>query len=176
MHTSATWLMSLMLSLSTQVAAQHKHSHAHEHGVVRLDVAVQGESLTVNLDAPLDSLVGFERAPRNDKERQAADEVLARLKSGAGLFNGDASAQCTLSKAEVKAPVLEAGATAKGGHADLEASYEFRCTLPAQLRTLDLGLFEAFKRIQRIDVQVAGARGQVKVTLRRPARSVRLVR
>lgn len=176
MHTSATWLMALLLSLSTQVVAQHKHSHAHEHGVVRVDVAVQGESLAVNLDAPLDSLVGFERAPRNGKERQAADEVLARLKSGTGLFNGDASAQCTLSKAEVKAPVLEAAATAKGGHADLEASYEFRCAQPAQLRTLDLGLFEAFKRIQRIDVQVAGARGQVKATLRRPARSVRLVR
>jgi hypothetical protein len=69
-------------------------------------------------------------------------------------------------------------APAKGGaeHADLEASYRFQCAQPAQLRTLDLGLFEAYKRIQRIEVQVAGQTGQSKVTLRRPARSVTLTR
>ncbi|MDP1650635.1 MAG: DUF2796 domain-containing protein [Rubrivivax sp.] len=172
MHRSAGLLMALMLTSPAHAAG----GRAHEHGVVRVDVAVQGDSFTVNLDAPLDSLLGFERAPRNDKERQAVDEVLARLRSGAGLFDADAAAQCTLGKAEVSAPVLEAGAAAMGGHADIDAGYELRCAQPAQLRTLDLGLFEAFRRIQRIDVQVAGARGQVKATLKRPARSVRLVR
>jgi len=34
----------------------------------------------------------------------------------------------------------------------------------------------AFKRMQRIDVQVAGVQGQRKVTLQRPARTVKLVR
>ena len=47
---------------------------------------------------------------------------------------------------------------------------------PDALRTLDVGLFDAYKRIQRIDVQVAGPKGQAKVTLKRPARKVQLVR
>jgi hypothetical protein len=109
------------------------------------------------------------------------------------LFVPDAAAQCQLVKAEVSAPVLEPGAkpAAKSGaapasppaahksggeHADLEASYSFQCAQPAQLRTLDLGLFDAYRRIQRIEVQVAGPKGQSKVTLRRPARSITLVR
>jgi len=158
--------------------AQAAGPQAHVHGVVQVDVAVQADLLSINLDAPLDSLLGFEREPRNDAERRAADEVLTRLKSGTGLFSADAAAQCTLSKATVSAPVLEAaaGSVAKGAHAELAASYEFRCAQAGQMRILDVGLFDAFKRIQRIDVQVAGARGQVKATLKRPMRSVRLIR
>ncbi|MBL8344612.1 MAG: DUF2796 domain-containing protein [Rubrivivax sp.] len=148
----------------------------HEHGVVKLDVAIEGDKLTVALEAPLDNLLGFERAPRTDAERKAATDVLARLRAPAGLFVADAAAQCTMAKADVQAPVLEAGAKAKDGHADLDATYEFKCAQPAQLRALDVGLFEAYKRIQRIEVQVAGPQGQAKTTLRRPARSVKLAK
>jgi len=154
---------------------------AHEHGALKLDVAIEGNKLTIAMEAPLDNLLGFERAPRTDAERKAAAEVLARLRSpiqGKALFSADAAAQCTLSKADVQAPVLEPGVNPapKDEHADLDASYEFSCAQPAELRSLDVGLFDAYKRIQRIDVQVAGAKSQSKVTLKRPARSVKLVR
>lgn len=154
---------------------------AHEHGALKLDVAIEGNKLTIAMEAPLDNLLGFERAPRTDAERKAAAEVLARLRSpnqGKALFSADAAAQCTLSKADVQAPVLEPGAkpAPKDEHAELEASYEFSCVQPAELRSLDVGLFEAYRRIQRIDVQVAGPKAQSKVTLKRPARSVKLVR
>ena len=158
-------------------------------------MAIEGNKFTVALESPLDSLLGFERAPRTDTERKAAADMLARLRSGGALFKADAAAQCTLNKAEVTAPVLDAankapvtgaaakatltGAAAKateGDHADLDASYEYTCAQPQQLRTLELGLFDAFKRMQRIEVQVAGAQGQSKVTLKRPARTVKLVR
>ena len=130
---------------------------AHEHGALKLDVAIEGNKLTI------------------------AAEVRARLRSptqGKALFSADAAAQCTLSKAEVNAPVIEPGAkpATKDEHADLDASYEFSCAQPAELRSLDVGLFDAYKRLQRIDVQVAGAKSQSKVTLKRPARSVKLVR
>jgi Protein of unknown function (DUF2796) len=154
---------------------------AHEHGAVKLDVAVEGNKLTIALEAPLDNLLGFERAPRTDAERKAAADVLARLRSpdkGKPLFAADAAAQCTLAKAEVQAPTLEPGAksAAQDEHADLDASYEFTCAKPDELRTLEVGLFDAYKRTQRIDVQVAGPKGQAKATLKRPARKVQLAR
>lgn len=154
---------------------------AHEHGALKLDVAIEGSKLTIAMAAPMDNLLGFERAPRNDAERTAAANVLARLRGpdkGTPLFVTDAAAQCTLSKAEVQAPVLEPGAksAATDEHADVDASYEFICVKPAELRSLDVRLFDAYKRIQRIDVQVAGPKGQSKVTLKRPARTVQLVR
>lgn len=165
----------LLALLSATAGAAQK---AHEHGVMKLDVAVEGDRLSLSMEAPLDNFLGFERAPRTDAERKAAADVLARLRAPAGLFTADAAAQCTLATAEVQAPVLEPGAKPgkDDGHADLDASYEFKCAQPQQLRTLDVGLFDAWRRIQRIEVQVAGPKGQSKVTLRRPARSVPLVK
>jgi Protein of unknown function (DUF2796) len=166
------------LALSTSAAWAGK---AHEHGVMKLDVVLEGSTLSVNLQSPLDSFLGFERAPRTDAERKAAADLLARLRGpnqGQPLFAADAAAQCTMSKAEVRAPVLatSAVAAAQDGHADLDAEYTFTCARPAELKVLDLGLFEAFRRLQRIDVQVAGPQGQSRVTLKRPARSIKLAR
>jgi hypothetical protein len=187
-------LRSLLLASGVLGSSVAHAGKAHEHGVVRLDVSIEGPQLSIAMTAASDNWLGFERAPRTDAERKAAAEVLTRLRNpsqGAPLFAPNAQAQCQLAQAEVSAPVLEPAAKpaaapaappppapAKGGaeHADLEASYSFQCAQPAQLRTLDLGLFEAYKRIQRIEVQVAGPKGQAKVTLRRPARSVTLTR
>jgi hypothetical protein len=146
----------------------------HEHGAVTMDVAVEGGNVNINVELPLDSLVGFERAPRNDAERKAAADALARLRDGAKLFRLDAAAQCTLGSAKVEAPVLEQGAPAKDGHADADASYVFSCAQPASLTTLEVLLFDAFRRIERVQVQAALPRGQRKVVLRRTARTLKL--
>jgi hypothetical protein len=172
---SLVLLLGALSAAAGPAAAQHK---AHQHGLLKLDVAVEGALLSVSLEAPPDSLVGFERAPRTEAEKRAAAESLARMRDAASLFKPDAAAQCTVAGAEVRAPVLEGSAKpgAKDGkedeHADLEAGYRFQCAQPAQLRTLDVGLLDAFKRIQRIETQVVTAKGQSKITLKRPARTV----
>ncbi len=79
----------------------------HEHGVVKLDVAVDGNLLTLQLEAPLDSLLGFEHQPRTEAQRQAADAVLKRFNDGASLFQPSAAALCTLSKSTIDAQALQ---------------------------------------------------------------------
>lgn len=174
-------LLVLTVGLCGACGAAGAAGKAHEHGALKLDVAIDGNRLAIAMEAPLDNLIGFERVPRTEAERKAAADVLARLRSpdkGALLFVPDAAARCTLGKVEVQAPMLEPGAraAAKDEHADLDASYEFNCTRPDELRMLEVGLFDAYQRTQRIDVQVAGPKGQAKVTLKRPARMVPLVR
>jgi hypothetical protein len=183
MHRPALTRLMIILAivLSSSTGTAWAAGKAHGHDALKLDVVIEGNKLTIAMEAPLDNLLGFERAPRTDAELKAAADVLTRLRSpdkGTPLFAVDTAAQCTLGKAEVQAPVLEPGAkqAAKDEHADLDASYEFTCSKPDALRTLDVGLFDAYKRIQRVDVQVAGPKGQLKVTLKRPARSVKLVR
>lgn len=166
-------LIPVLLALAGSAIAA---PHAHEHGVARLDVAIDGATLSIALQAPLDGFTGFERAPRTAAERRLAAEVLARLEDAGGLFKPDAAAGCKPAEALVDAPVLVPGAApTQGEHAELEASYAFTCSSPQALRSIDLALFDAFRRLQRIEVQVAGARGQSRLTLRRPARAVPLV-
>ena len=149
---------------------------AHDHGAARLDVALDGTRLSLTLEMPLDALLGFERAPRTDAERQAAAAALKQLRDAALLFRPDAAAQCRPVAANVNAPVLQPGAKTAGEHADADASYDFDCAAPQALKTLDVALFDTFRRLQRVDVQLAGPKAQARVVLKRPARTLTLPR
>jgi hypothetical protein len=154
------------------------HEAAHVHGQVRLDVAVDGATLTLQMEAPLDSVLGFEHRARTPAERQAVAQMKAGLADTAALFKPDAAAQCTAGPADLQSALFEpaTGAAARGDeHMDLDASYTFTCERPEQLKTVQLGLFERFTRIQRLDVQVATAQGQRKLTLTRAQPRLRLV-
>lgn len=172
-----------LAALATGAAAQgpaHKgHSHKpHVHGLATLNVAVDGATLTVLLETPLDSLLGFEHRPRTAAQRQAAEAVAQQLQQPAAWLRPDAAAQCTLTGTELGLDALQP--LQPGGkdndHADVDATYTYTCAQPARLASLQLGLFDQFKRLQRIDAQVAGAQGQFKQTLRRPAAVLKLVR
>lgn len=176
MNAAVRLAIALLVPLALQQAASAQH--AHQHGQLRLSIAIDGEQLSIALEAPLESLVGFERAPRTDAERRSAATALARLRDTTALFTPDAAARCTAQPVDLDAGLLapgSAGAPAQE-HADLDASYSFRCAQPAQLRALQTALLDAFPRATRVDVQVAGPRGQRKVTLQRPARTIELGR
>lgn len=152
----------LLLGLGIGLAHAHcpAHAHgAHQHGVAQLMVAVEGDGLTIRLESPLDNLLGFERAPRNDKERAAAEALLGRLERGEGLFALTQAAGCSLATSKVEAPVLQGG-KATGGHADLAAEWRYTCRAPDQLTGLRVLLFKDFKRLTRLEAAVAGPRGQ----------------
>jgi hypothetical protein len=154
-------------------------SKTHEHGVARLDIAVEGRRLTIAVETPLDNLLGFEHAPRTATERRAADAVVATLKAADRLFRADAAARCVLSGVELRSGALglgkvDAASAGTDGHGDIDGQFEFTCE--AAPVAVDVGLFEAFQRLGRIEVQAVGAKGQRKVTLRRPVRRVDLPR
>lgn len=156
-------------------ALAHK---AHEHGIAKLDVGFDRGRLTVTLDTPLDNLVGFERAPRTDAERKATDAAVATLRDAGAMFRVDPAAQCTPRPVEITSAPLKLGTggqQAAEGHADLEAVYEFDCP-GAVPGFVEVGLFDAFRRMSRIDVQSATPKGQRKATLKRPAKRVDLAR
>jgi hypothetical protein len=169
----------LMAALAALCAPAAWAGKAHDHGVARLDVAVEPGRVVLELDTPLDNLLGFERAPRTDAERDKAKAVIARLRDAGTLFRIDSQAGCTPGKVQLNAPVLGEGQPepgAKEGHADLEGSFEFNCKAGNKAGFVEVGLFEAFPGLKRIELQVVTPKGQLKATLQRPASRVVLVR
>lgn len=169
-------------TLALSALAAHAHGKAHVHGVVALDVAVEAGTLSVSLEAPLDSLLGFERRPRTDAERRAAAALVKQLQESQDLIKPPAAAQCGAPRISVNAQALEpsapgspgAAAGSKDEHSDIEVTWSFTCSQPQQLGQLELGLFTAFRRIQRIDARIAGDFGQASRTLKRPQKSLAL--
>ncbi|WP_034293417.1 DUF2796 domain-containing protein [Herbaspirillum sp. RV1423] len=170
----ATILGSSLL-LSSALALAHE---AHVHGVGKLDVALDGKTLSLHLDSPLVNLIGFEHAAKSAKDKQAAQDMAKTLRNAAAVFVSSPSAECKLSEVKLNSAAIEpallgettagkpAGREDHDGHADLDADFVFQCAQPERLQKIDVKLFDAFKGFNSIDVQlVTGKRqGAAKLT------------
>ncbi len=146
----------------------------HEHGVARMNLAIDGQQLQVTIQVPLESLLGYERAPRDATEKAQATAMLERLKQAQEVVVTPAAAQCrAVEAAQIKAPLIEGKGSAER-HGDLNGEYKLVCAQPAELRTLEVSLFEVSRRITRVQVQVAGPKGASQTVLRRNKRQVKL--
>jgi hypothetical protein len=170
-------LQTALFALCLAPLLAHAAGKAHVHGIAKLDVAVEATKITVQLESPLDNLLGYERAPRTEAERKQADAMVARLKAGDAMFRIDPAAQCTLGKVELASSALKLGQPdpSEEGHADIDGTFEFNCADAAKAAFIDVGLFE-FKRLQRLEVQVAASKGQFKRDLKRPATRIVLTK
>ncbi|NWG87757.1 MAG: DUF2796 domain-containing protein [Hydrogenophilaceae bacterium] len=154
-------------------------AEAHVHGQAHLAIAVDGGSLTLMLESPTDSLVGFEHAPRNAKERAAVAKMKQVLEQAGELFKPSPAANCKPAGVKLESPLLEAGHGAAGkddhghaGHADLDAEFMFQCAQPGRLRDLEVLLFDRFPGMKTLNVEVAGPKGQKAVQLNPRQRKV----
>lgn len=157
---------------------------AHVHGVAELRVAVDGPQLEIDLESPLDNVLGFEHAPRTDKQRAAVRAMAGKLRQAQTLFVPTAAGQCILASVQLSSAALpadllgETGPAAveaskdQDGHADLDASFTFKCAAPLQLQGMDVKLLEAFPGFRKLNVSVAGPKGQSATVLTSGRRAV----
>lgn len=180
-------LLSVALSAVTVCAATagwaQGQARPHVHGQAQLELVLDGGELQISLAAPLDSIVGFEHRPRTAVQRQAAEAALRVLADPVSLMGLPTAAGCTLTHVDLHAPVLAPAAQSAppaghdDAHADLEASWHFKCTSPDRLDRLRLRMFELFATLKRLEVRTVGPAGQTRQLMRRGGASeVRLTR
>jgi hypothetical protein len=146
--------------------AQHRELGAHEHGRGMLNVAVEGNRVSMELEAPAADIVGFEHAARTRQQRAAVEKAKQQLLAPLALFKLPSTAGCTVGAASVE---LESGGhddTKKGGHEDahseFHAQYTFDCQAPASLTSIEFDYFRTFPSAQRLNVNVITPKGQTK--------------
>jgi len=167
--------------LAAVLAAAASHAAPpHQHGVAHLQMRYDGAGLVIELDSPLDNLLGFERPPATDAERASAEAAAKTLDDAEAMFRVDPSAACKLERADVRVPALGLGPPGTppaepGEHSDVVAIYSYRCggAAPAWVK---LPMRQVFPRIQRIELAVSTPRGQLQATLRGQADQARLAR
>lgn len=131
---------------------------AHVHGKGRLDLVVDGAEFTISMELPLDSLIGFEHAPRTPAERATLSAALKQLQEAATLFLPSVAARCSVKSVQVADPF--SGKDGKPGHADIDADYVFSCASPAALKAVEVRLFKMFQRLHSLEFQRATPAGQ----------------
>ncbi|WCM50837.1 DUF2796 domain-containing protein [Pseudomonas sp. WJP1] len=179
-----------LLPLTVAHAAdEHDHDHehgslgAHEHGVGRLNAALDGQTLELELESPAMNLVGFEHAAATDADKAKVAAVRAQLEKPLALFNLPKAAGCVLENQELESPLFgdkpdadedhdEDAHEHHHDHSEIHARYQFTCATPGALKTLDLAnIFNSFPATQKIQVQLIGPSGQqgVEVTAKAAA-------
>lgn len=148
---STRFFVAALAVVSALPVAAHK---AHVHGAATLEVAIEGSRLTLGLDVPLEDLVGFERAPKTDKERAAVEAASAYFASGKA-FAPNAEAGCRLLESKPEVSITK-------DHASMRVPVTYECAQAAALRAVTVNLFDTYPKVRRIDAQVAGAKKQSK--------------
>ncbi|AZE51454.1 putative zinc-binding protein [Pseudomonas chlororaphis] len=177
-------------------AEKHDHDHehgslgAHEHGVARLNAALDGQTLELELESPAMNLVGFEHAASTDADKAKVAAVRAQLEKPLALFSLPPAAGCVVAQQELESPLFgdkpedhdEDHDEAKdaGGHehhhehSEIHAHYQFTCATPGALKSLDLaGVFKTFPATQKIQVQLISPSGQQGVEATSKAASLK---
>ena len=169
---SVPMVLSIVLATSpipAGSAGQHRQHGAHLHGTGRLNLALDGRAIYVELESPAANIVGFEHTPASEAEHSAVDDAVAVLKDGDRLFRFNETAGCRLQDAKIASALIRThherhehadaeahehnGEHEGEGHADFVASYHFECTRPERLEQLTIDVFSAFVGTQRLKVQ-----------------------
>lgn len=173
---------SLLASMSFASAAQnhddHKHDNygdespsAHEHGVGSLNLVVDGDEVSIELDSPADNLLGFEYLPTSEADKAKVMALRTQLNEAEALFVFPAAAGCSLEQVELNSALFDQVANAHGHehdhadepaetHTDIQAHFHFSCNQAAELDQIQVVLFNAFPGTERLLLQAIGPKGQ----------------
>ena len=183
---SRTTVLALALALPMHTLAhQHSgHDHeasreqgAHEHGAARLDIALSGKTLELQIEGAAYGFLGFERAPEGAEEVARVEQAQLLLNNASALYGWEAAAGCTAQSSRIDAALPEAAAVSAdddhdhadehehdhaheghddghGGHSSWRVYHRFDCSRPEALGAIEVRLFQHFPKLERIDYQL----------------------
>ena len=172
MRLAATFAFGVgIMAGAASASAQHRELGAHEHGRGTLNVALEGNRLSMELEVPGVDIVGFEHTAKTRPQKAAVEKAKKQLLAPQSLFKLSGSAGCTVSAASVELEDGDHGGTKKAGeehgHSEFHAQYTFDCQTPASLTSIEFDYFRAFAGAQRLDVNVITPKGQTKFEVSR---------
>lgn len=167
-------LVPALLILSAGAIASELDGHAaHQHGVAHLTVALEAQTLVIELTSPADSVVGFEHAPRKAGQKAAVAAGTAVLRRPA-LFVPNPEAGCGSARTEAENPFASGD---QRSHRDFTTRHAYTCRQPEKLRLIDAAaLFLALPRLKKLQADYALPTAQGSASLSPANPRVRLER
>ena len=160
--------LAFLTFLFATIANADLHQHgkslgAHEHGSVKLELGVEGQSLEIDLDGPAESFLGFEYAPKSEKEKNKFNEV-QRLweKNLLSLFTFNQTLKCVVSNSSLKQEIelhnSEKGNKHKeeGVHSEIQAAAKITCDKALKDQIIKINLKKYFSNIKKLKLDLVG--------------------
>lgn len=162
-------VLSTLLFSNLAFAEPHgKSTAAHVHGTIKIEMAVEGKTIDIDIDGPAESFVGFEYAPKSAAEKKAWKDAenLWTKDLLAKLFILDKSLGCKISSSSFKQEMDEhkdshdkkdsKNSKEAGVHSDIEAEGKITCAKDLAGQNLVVALKKHFPKIKSLALELVG--------------------
>jgi hypothetical protein len=168
-------LLAVVLLLGSMVSGWVFAHGKHVHGETEMEVVMDGNELEIDISGPLTNFLGFEHAPKDNRQKKALVDMTDDLREGDRLFEINPEAVCSFASSKVLVkkgdrtahPTMlhTLGAKKKDGHADIDATYAFSCKNPAEFKSIKIKFFGRFPGLTKLDVRVVLPKKQMAAEL-----------
>jgi len=154
-------MLSIGLNAESLDHDDHRQQEAHLHGLVEMTLAIEGNTIELNLESPAANIVGFEH-PASSPEQHASvthAKMILDMPQQLLTFIGtpcqsiaqeiDLSA-VTHHKEEAHSEHQEHADEGHETHSEISARYRFHCTQGTKLTAINVHLFDLFPRIETV--------------------------
>lgn len=172
---------------------EHRELGAHEHGHGILNIAIEGNKVAMELEAPGMDIVGFEHSAESKEQKAAVEKAEGQLARPLGLFKFPDAAGCSVKEAKVELETMrehedehedgdhaESGHDAHDehagdkhdeeeheGHNEFHVTYALSCSKPSNLTSIAFDYFKTFPGAQELTVNVITDKTQSKFEVNR---------
>jgi hypothetical protein len=184
------WWTVLALFAAAPAAAQVRQLGPHVHGLADLGIAVDGNTVEIELQSAATDIIGFESPPATPDQQAAVVHAQQVMANPLALFLVPKEAGCTTLSADAHQVLLDnpaspaganlaqgtlGGYVAQASHSNFVADYQLSCTRPGAIATIGFAFFDVFPSTQLIHVTVLSDRGQFAFDVSRPQKSLNVV-
>lgn len=160
----------LVSFISVVTAHEHREHGAHVHGSATLNIAFDNTKGKIEFKSAGESIVGFERMPKADKDKKALNAANQRFeKNISKMIQLDPSLDCEFKKEKVDMVAQDE----KSSHADFIADFLVTCKKPVLGSTLKLD-FSSYAKLKDVDVTILAGELQKTAELQGKPLSIEL--
>lgn len=183
----------LVLTAFQASAESKRQMAAHQHGHGTLNLAVEGQTLQMELEVPSTDIVGFEHAARSAGDQAKVKAADKKLSEPLMLFALPAAAGCKITSSSVMVEGekgnKESGHDAhrhshdekhqeqgnQESHSEFRAEYAFACSNVNAITKVAFPYFEAFPNSEELTVTIITDKSQkvFEVTRKKPVIDMR---
>lgn len=174
----------LLFGAATPATAIEREVGAHQHGHGNVNMAIEGPTVSIELEAPGADIVGFEHAALSAADKDALVAARLLLESPLQLFVLPSDARCSVDSATV-ALIGKHGDQGGGApekeeepveeHVEFHGEYRLTCEHPERMNRVTFRYFDYFPGAQELDVYIITAERQDRYEIERRDPVMRLV-
>jgi hypothetical protein len=156
------WRNTIILIIVTCSPASYAHLDAHVHGLAQVTIAIEDQTIEIEISAPAADLVGFEHVAKTESDIKSVADLATKLAKDADLFVLKAR-NCKLVNSTINTSSMtnqnqnqNSGVTDKvnkpshnDGHSEVIAHYHYHCKKIENLSTITVTVFEKFPSVEK---------------------------